>query len=283
MNLLESLLQTLLDNPESREVQAQQELEQQGSVMAKEPYKPGALGIPGDVIADLLKLVNPLDWMGGMGGASGAIIAPTGNKTLINLLAQGRNVAPRLMKRAEDMTQTVYNYLTPNMPMPNTLGTFMERGAGPGMQKALVSQGARIPDPTGEIQVWGGQSQQDMLTTLLHELGHFVNTPQVATKNPVHALETAQQLTRMMPGKQAKSMAQYLPKVSQSEDVLKKLSTGGPHFRSLIRPEDATRTAYNESLSYLIESLLQPQGMRTVQNADPMLGPIAEALGQGLR
>lgn len=205
----------------------------------------------------------------------GGVIAPTGNKVLQGLLEQAKNVAPKLIKRAEDEARTVYNYLVPKPPMPNTLGTYRDIEFGPQIAK-LLPKSSPVP---GEVQIWGGQSKNDMLESLLHELTHFTSVPQVATKNPMHALETAAQLTEMMPTRQAKAMQRYLPTRSQMSDVLTKMAAGKPHLSSLTSPQDAAKQAYSESLSYLTESLLQP----TTKGGDPMLSLIADELGLGLR
>ena len=63
------LLEDLMNDPVIREGISQKELESAGSVMARKPYKPGPLGVGGDVIRQLLEVINPMEWMGGPGQA----------------------------------------------------------------------------------------------------------------------------------------------------------------------------------------------------------------------
>lgn len=209
---------------------------------------------------DLSNLANEVI---GMSPVTGGVIAPTANKTLQSLWKQLENAAPKVYKAAQDDPRTLLSYLVNPNAMPGEMG----RGLSGAYRSIKSTLHPEIPSQAGEAYVNAGQRSSEYLPTLLHETGHFMTDPLLAGKNPMHALETAQQLGRMMPKKQAKDLGLYteLP----------------PEMLTLRAPtsQAAARKAYNEARSYLQESLLQP----TTSGGDPMLGLIADALGLGLR
>jgi hypothetical protein len=219
-------------------------------------------------------MINPINWMGGMGGASGAVIAPTSNAALQNALGALEQRAPALMQRIKGVPETIYNYLTHQMPSEGAVGTFR----------------ASSTLPKGEVHLQAGQSFDDLVTALAHELRHADTafTPGAA-RSPERMIETGQQLTAMMPPAQQADMAHYLPATSgvrrnlysgPTEDVLRKLRGGavsGVDTVGTTVPGVQPADAYSEAMSYLTESLLNPRG------ADPMLGDIARALGQNIK
>ena len=80
-----------------REAAAQKELESSGSVMAGKRYKPGRLGIVGDVIQQLLEQINPIEWMGGPGQAILGPIRTAGQRKIAKTLAMD---FPELLREA---------------------------------------------------------------------------------------------------------------------------------------------------------------------------------------
>ncbi len=288
MELLDNLMQALstlgqgTSPAQQQEMQADATLNRQGSLMGSAKAEPrataAAQGPTMSTISDLVNSLNPINWMGGPAGSS-AVIAPTANKTLLGLLESLRGSAPKLMQRAESTARTVFPYLTPGEPIPGAVGTYQN-----------------LNPLAGQVNISGMQSRGDMLSTLAHELQHFITEPGLATKNPAYAVETAQQLGQMMPQGQAAAVKQYTkpfdwtsslasPQDQQAASVL----TGSvpQSLRVLegqgmnIHPaqQDAALRAYNEALSYLTESMLRPQG----GGADPALEAIANALGHGIR
>lgn len=187
------------------------------------------------------------------------IVAPTSNKILQGLWEQAKNVAPKLVGKAEDDPRTLFSYLVSQMPHGQNLGTYQDLPFGPQLQK-LMPKGSPTP---GSAEIWGGQSKNDILSTLLHEITHFLTGPTLEGKNPEHALETAKQLGVMMPTREAQAVHSY----TQAADKL------------ITNWEPANLKAYNEALSYLTESLLKP----SAEGADPSLGLVANALGHGLK
>lgn len=191
------------------------------------------------------------------------IIAPTANPILQQLLAALRQRAPKLVQQAEGVAETVRPYLVPreSMPVEGAVGAYRK-------SRSL---------PSGELYLRGGRPQAEQVDTLGHELRHFLTgfDPRQAAKQPAHKLETAQQLTEMMPPPQKAAMQQhYLPQQAQP--------TAATRFvpGEQINPAAAGRggLAHDEALSYLTESLLQGN-----RGGDPMLEAIANALGQGIR
>ena len=198
------------------------------------------------------------------------IIAPTANKRLQELFGALRTRAPKLVSQAEGAAQTVFPYLTPReaMPVEGDLLGLLRRS------KTL---------PKSELYVRGGRPMEEQIDTLAHELRHFVtgSNPALMNKPAGHALETAQQLSHMMPAPQQRGMQQYLSGVGTPSlagtpmDVLRALQGGAKK----VVPGKAQNpaVAFDEALSYLTEALLRPQG------SDPALTSVANALGQGLR
>ena len=189
------------------------------------------------------------------------VIAPTGNRVLKGLFEELRKRAPGLVKQADELSQTVFPYLVPGemMPVANSLGVFRRSGTM----------------PKGEIHLRGARPQAEQVDTLGHELRHFLTgfDPKFSGKNPSHALETAQQLTEMMPWSQNRAMREsYLPSNEASPTILQNLARmkpgSSPHASN----------AYDESLAYLTEALMQGN-----KGGDPALEAIANALGQGIK
>lgn len=273
MGLLEDL---------TAEYAAAQELDRQGSVMAQDQSQ-HPLGALGQTVHDLMQALNPIDWMGGMGGASQAVIAPTNNKQLQGLYALAREVAPALMRRAERVPRTIHGYMRP--------GQNFESASG---QKAVGSfQNLDDTFRQGQMNIAADQSPFEGVSTLLHELTHFLSGPKVygrtkigprgisatAPKKPEHALETAQQIGAMLPEQQSQIVHKYVKNASDMKlSDLAKTSTGAD-----LRRAGDSRLALDEARSYLVEALLARQEGLGGELADPMLEPIARALGVRLR
>jgi hypothetical protein len=246
---INQILSEILFGKALGESPADADLNQAGSVMgSQKTQQRESEARQGPLLSTISKGVefaNPINWMGGMGGASSAAIAPTGNKMLQSLMQALYTKAPKLMDQVQDTGRMVYPYLTPGNPAKSAVGTYQS-----------------LNPLAGQVQVSGMQSQDEMLKTLAHELRHFLTDPKLATKNPEHGLETAQQLGNMMPGIQKARTSMY---------------TGMGGDTATFKPNDKL-TAYNESLSYLTEALLGGN-----KGGDPALEAIANALGQGIR
>lgn len=290
MDILDNLKQALsmigqgTPPEQQREMQADATLNRQGSLMGNAKAEPRSnAAVQGPVMStvrDLVNALNPIDWMGGPASTgSSAVIAPTANKTLLGLLESLRGSAPKLMQRAESTARTVFPYLTPGEPIPGAIGTYQN-----------------LNPLAGQVNISGMQSNSEMLSTLAHELQHFITEPGLATKNPAHAVETAQQLGQMMPQGQAAAVKQYtrpfdwqtvMTSPGAQQDATS-LAGGVPQALRMLSSQalnihpaqqDAALRAYNEALSYLTESVLRPQG----GGADPALEAVANALGHGIR
>ena len=85
------LLEDLLNTPNMREGKAQMDLSAAGSIMAKEPYKAGRLGMTGDVIQEMLSKLDPINWMGGMGSGGNEL---AGIFRSLGLARQGGGMSP---------------------------------------------------------------------------------------------------------------------------------------------------------------------------------------------
>ncbi len=198
------------------------------------------------------------------------IIAPTANKRLQELFAALRERAPKLVSQAEGAAQTVFPYLMPreSMPLADTLGVLRR-------SKTL---------PSAELYMRGGRPMPEQIDTLGHELRHFVTgtTPSLMNKPPAQALETAQQLSHMMPAPQQLGMQEYLTGVGTKSlsgrpmEVLKDLRGGAKSLQPGTAKDPAV--AFDEALSYLTEALLGGN-----KGGDPALTSIASALGQGIK
>ena len=252
------------------ELIAEAKLKDAGSVMAK-PQQPqwrknlprtlgptGGTGVQAglDLLEMVLGLANPVE---NVSGPSAAIV-PTGNRVLQALLEAVRGKAPGLVKKAEGLSETVFPYLVPREMMP---------------VEALGAYRRSSTLPKGELYVRGGRPAGEQIDTLGHELRHFLTgfDPNFINKKPGHALETADQITKMLPPPQRAAMQQYhLPSPSAMPavtEIVNKLPPGG---------SGPAADAYNESLSYLTEALMGGN-----KGGDPMLEAIAEALGQGIK
>ena len=217
-------------------------------------------GLPAEKLSPALKRGGEL---------SKGIIGPTGNKRLQELFEAVRQRAPKLVGQAEGAAQTVFPYIVPRESMP------MEGAVG-GLRRSKTL-------PKSELYMRGGRPIEEQIDTLAHELRHFVtgSTPALMNKPAGHALETAQQLSHMMPPAQQLGMQNYLggvgtPGLAGSPmDVLKQLQGGAKQ----VAPGKSANPAlaFDEALSYLTEALLRPQG------SDPAMTSIANAMGQGLR
>lgn len=250
----QQMLMDVLFGKATGENPADAQLNQAGSVMGSQKTQQrqseARQGPAMSTLNQAVNFANPINWMGGMGGASSAAIAPTGNKLMLQLLDALRKQAPKLMQQVDDSARTVFPYISDQMPAPGAYGTYRN-----------------INPLAGQIDVWGLQPKSELAPTVGHELKHFLTDPKLATKNPAHGAETAQQLTRMMPVKQRGAMNQYTqPFEGQAA--------------SKIEPsqQDSALRAYNESLSYLTEALLGGN-----RGGDPALESVANALGQGIR
>ena len=281
--------------PLEDEILANIQLEQAGSVMAPSrqpsplrqklrgmgPTAGPALETGMDLLDFILSQINPTD--AGGGGSAKAVIAPTSNKVLQGLIQQLRKAAPKLMGEAEDTARTAYPYMVGGADMP---------GASVGRSAWGTHQA--INPLASNININREQPATDLMSTLAHELKHFITEPKLALKNPTQSLETAQQITGMLPPPQAVAMGQYAPVLppamlgryqGRPADLLAKLSKPGTGVaprgvgRTVAESSDAAKLrAYNESLSYLTEALLGG-GM----GGDPMLQQVAEGLGQGIK
>lgn len=204
-----------------------------------------------DLGSELYNFINPM----------AGVIAPTGNRILQALIEGVRGKAPGLVKKAEGLSETVFPYLVPREMMP--------------VQGALGAYRSSRTLPKGELYVRGGRPAGEQVDTLGHELRHFLTgfDPKFINKKPSHALETADQLTRMLPPPQRAAMQRYhLPSPNAMPgvtDLMNKLPPGG---------SGPAANAYDESLSYLTEALMSGN-----KGGDPMLEAIAEALGQGIK
>jgi hypothetical protein len=276
---INEILQQILFGKALGESPADAKLNQAGSVMgSQKTQQRESEARQGPALSTLSKgieMANPINWMGGMGGSSAAI-APTGNKILQQLMQALYAKAPKLMDQVQDTGRMVYPYLTESLPAKGAVGTYQN-----------------LNPLAGNVNVYGMQSQDEMMKTLAHELRHFLTDPTLATKKPVHAAETAQQITKMLPPRQQNVMqnqytapfdwhlnmpsnrpkealqSQLIGNVRRAEEV--------PMHQPKDLQEPALR-AYNESLSYLTEALLEGN-----KGGDPALEAIANALGQGIR
>lgn len=227
--------------------------------------------VANNIITNLLNLTGMNDPISQLGGPANAVIAPIGNPRLKAVFDALRAKAPGLVGKAEGLSQTLYPYLMPRelMPAEDALGLFR--------QSATL--------PKGELYLRGGRPQEEQVDTLAHEIRHFLTgfDPALADKPPIHMLETAQQLSHMMPPAQQKSMANYLSEVGRPGiageplDLLKQTQGGTRKFGSGFNTPTNPELAFDEAMSYLTESLLNPHG------ADPALEAVANALGQGLK
>lgn len=221
----------------------------------------------------ILKITDASFGQPGESGKTAGIIAPIANPRLKTLLEGLRLQAPKLMSEAEKASHTVFPYLTPRELMPAPIGTDLV-----GMLRRSKTL------PKSELYVRGGRPFGEQIDTLGHELRHFVTgtNPALMNKPAPQALETAQQLSHMMPAPQQAGMQNYLTGVGTKSlsgrpmDMLKELQ-GGANNRLPATGQNPA-LAFDEALSYLTEALLGGN-----KGGDPALESIAQALGQGLK
>ncbi len=132
---------------------------------------------------------------------------------------------------------------------PRTLFNYLMPGAP---ARGAVGTYQTLNPLAGQTMVSGLQGLEEGASTLGHEMQHFLTDPFLAAKPLEHAQETTRQLAKMLPTRQANPVEMYAARM----DPLK---------------------AFNESLSYLTEALMKPQG------GDPMLQQIGQALLQQYR
>lgn len=236
-------------------------------------------------LTDTLNTLNPLNFMGGFGGTSGAVIAPTANKTLLAAFDALRTKAPKLMAQIDETARTLFPYLVGAEHMPGPVG----RTASAAPYGTFRS----INPLAGEMHINDSPAlMHELESTIAHEGRHFLTDPRLANKDPTHAFETAKQLGLMMPNEQALALNRYAHTFSPRFYAQ---NQGKPAalLESLAKPEafgispriitnsDQQLRAYNEALSYLTEAQLIPAAKRV--GADPALDAIAEALGQGIK
>lgn len=259
-----------------KEVLAGEKLRQAGSVIEKPSKLPSGMGILGDTIAEVLNtFLNPVE---NIGSPAKALIAPIANPRLKALFDILRERAPKLVSQAEKASQTVFPYLVPREVISDL------PGMKPGQDLLGVLRRSKTL-PKSELYVRGGRPLAEQADTAGHELRHFVtgSNPALMAKPAGHALETAQQLTHMMPPAQQIGMQNYLTGVGEKGaagaplDVMKLLQ-GGKQQIGGHAARETPALAFDESLSYLTEALLGGN-----KGGDPTLEAIAQALGQGLK
>ena len=218
---------------------------------------------PTDLVNLLMDLVGeaPVGKALSRGGAvAKSVIAPTANKKLQGLFEALRGKAPKLVQKAEGMKETLRPYLLPRETMvtPNALGEFRRSDTM----------------PVGDLHIRGGRPAAEQADTLGHELRHFLNAfdPAIMNKKPEHALETAQQLSGMMPVAQKSAMSNYLPSSDATPMILSNLRQQPPGSKG------PASLAFDESIAYLTEALMQGN-----KGGDPALESIANALGFGVK
>lgn len=254
----------------------------QGSIMGSARADPraaqAAQGPAMSTVRDLVNALNPINWMGGPAGASSAVMAPTANPELQQLIAQLTKIAPKLMERVQGVPERISSYMTNEMPRPNTVGTFQP-------SQTL---------PSGMVNILASQPQAEKIPTLAHELAHastqYTGGNAMSLAQPGRASETAAQLTAMMGTPEQVAMSSYIPQSSNTqrglfqgpvEELLQRLAGGRRELRPIgLDARADPRTAYTEAVSHATESMLRPQG---AQGADPYLEAIMNALGHGIR
>lgn len=208
------------------------------------------------------------------GGPSSAVIAPTSNKILQSLFTRLRERAPKLVQQAEAVPETVFPYLVPREVINGMTNTDVV---------GLLRRSKTLPK--SELYVRGGRPGDEQVDTLAHELRHFLTgyDPAMAFKSPEHSVESAQQISHMMPPPQQHGMQSYLSGVGTPGiagtpmDMLKATQGGARKFSGAGTAKDPA-LAFDEALSYLTESLMGGN-----KGGDPALESIAQALGQGLK
>lgn len=245
------LLEDILKDPKIREAMASRELQRQGSVMGKEKDTSSPLM---GTINDLLKILNPVDWMGGPGQAILGPIRTAGQKQIAKTLAKN---APELLKEAiaskrmlhitapqplskaaKEMTKTlppnlegggqelinvVMKEMRQKYPQYATYGMYQDAlnpsfggtmTLNPNTLRGLSPKGTRTPTTLSQVAE--------------HELTHFLTAPQTKALTPSQGMDVGMALESLL----------------------------GPHGKSYVREHirsgDSERAA-SEALSYLSE------------------------------
>ena len=221
MNPLQQLLQALMSvgqgTPQSaeaiqREHVADASLNQQGSLMGSQRQQQ----LTGDqdpllaTLAKLMNVANPIEWMGGMAGGSGAVLGPIRNQAQKRIVSSLAKNSPDLLDTIKKLPERVSFDSRPIWNNPTASGS-MEGGIAipdkwitinPQVMKGRLPQAAQQAYP----EMAGLTGKDTMFANLPavigHEAQHAVNKPLLSGMQPSSHEQFAMRIIEALKGRE---------------------------------------------------------------------------------
>lgn len=223
MNPLEQLLKALSalgqGTPASldsywRERNANQALNEQGSIMGSTKAVPRksaqAQGPALSAITQLMNSLNPMDWMGGFGGGSGAMLGPIRNQAQKRIVSSLAKNSPDLLKAVQAAPERISFDARPIWNNPTASGS-MEGGQAiadkwitisPDVMRGRLPQAAQQAYPEYANLTGKDTMFANLPSVIGHEAQHAVNKPLLSGLQPSSQEQFVMRIMDALKGKE---------------------------------------------------------------------------------